>query len=176
MRSQEKTGSSHRSKIESCPRTIFPMPLSSPLEYFQERLGEMLQVLEDLVSIESPSSEAQGIARFVGAYGALLEKAGLSWEALSADGGPHLFGELVPPKESSPPIVLVGHSDTVWPVGEAARRPPRREGGRFYGPGVYDMGAGLVILYFVLRHLRDASHALDRRIQVFLSADEELGC
>jgi glutamate carboxypeptidase len=151
------------------------MPLKAPLDYFQERSGEMLQVLEDLVSIESPSGEARAVESFVRAYGALLEKVGVSWEAIPAEGGPHLFGELPSPTESSPPLVLVGHSDTVWPLGELVRRPPRREGGRFYGPGAHDMRAGLAILLFVLRYLREGRHALNRRVQVFLSADEELG-
>ena len=135
----------------------------------------MLDVLEHLVSMETPSGNAQALESFVKAYGALLEKAGVAWKAISGSGGPHLFGELVPTKELSPPIVLVGHSDTVWPLGEVTRRPPRREDGRVYGPGVYDMRAGLVILLFALRYLREMGQALSRRVQVFLSADEELG-
>ena len=43
------------------------------------------------------------------------------------------------------PIVVLGHYDTVWPVGQLARMPIRREAGRLYGPGTYDMKAGIVI-------------------------------
>jgi glutamate carboxypeptidase len=48
------------------------------------------------------------------------------------------------------PIVLMGHRDTVFPKGEAGRRPFRIEGGRAYGPGVADMKGGLVVNAFVL--------------------------
>jgi glutamate carboxypeptidase len=90
-------------------------------------------------------------------------------------GGPHLFAEILPETRPAPPVVLVGHSDTVWPQGEASRHAPSERGGRLYGPGVYDMRGGLVLAVFALRFLRDSGERLARPLQVFLAADEEVG-
>lgn len=145
------------------------------LEHFRGRARQMVEVLERLVLIESPSGDAEAISDFVLAYGLLLEDAGVSIREISGPGGPHLFGEMVPAREEVPPVVLVGHSDTVWPRGETARRPPREVDGRLEGPGVYDMRAGLVVMLSALRYMDEVDRPLRRRIQVFLSADEELG-
>jgi glutamate carboxypeptidase len=151
------------------------MTAESCLKYFTTRAPEMLELLEALVSMDSPSGDAEGISRLVGTIGSLLGEAGMPWREIDGPGGPHLFGEIVPRREAGPPVVLVGHCDTVWPVGEAARRPPRRVEGKLHGPGVFDMRAGLLLIVFALRHFRDSNRAVKRRVQVFLSADEELG-
>jgi glutamate carboxypeptidase len=148
----------------------------------------MLQVLSDLVRIDSPSDDPGAIARFVGAYRTLLEGAGVRCREIPGPRGPHLLGELGagagagpgPVGEEgdegeAPPVVLVGHSDTVWPLGEAARRPPELREGRLYGPGVYDMRAGLCLIVFALRYLTESAPELSRPVRVFLAADEELG-
>lgn len=135
----------------------------------------MLDVLERLVRIESPTGDTEGIEAFVRSLALLLESAGVSCREIPGPGGPHLLGEVIPAKEAGPPIVLVGHSDTVWPRGEVARRPPRADGGRLHGPGVYDMRAGLTSMVFALEFLNESGRSLSRRLQVFLSADEEVG-
>ena len=145
------------------------------LDQFRGRAREMIEVLERLVLLETPSADVEGIETFVKAYGLLLEDAGVSTREIPGPGGPHLFGEMMPAEERGPPVVLVGHSDTVWPRGEAARRPPREIDGRLYGPGVYDMRAGLVVALSALRYVGAEDRPRRRRIQVFLSADEELG-
>src|SRR5690606_35033061 len=86
--------------------------------------------------------------------------------------GPHVFAEL---PGSDPALVLSGHTDTVWPTGEPGRRPPRIENGRLWGPGVYDMRAGLALILWAVRALSELGIRTDRRILVFLSADEEFG-
>ena len=124
----------------------------------------MLALLRELVEIESPTGDSAGI-RAVGARLAVeLEDCGGEAHLL----GDHLRVEL--PGEP-PPLLLLGHADTVWPVGTLAEMPFRVDDGRAYGPGAYDMKAGLVVMVEAVR----ASTARRRALRVFLTADEETG-
>ena len=93
---------------------------------------------------------------------------------------PHeVFGDAVhalvtKPGSNEKPIVLMGHRDTVFPKGEAARRPFRIEGGRAYGPGVADMKAGLVMNAFVAAAFHKFGGA-PRPIKLLITSDEEIG-
>jgi len=69
-----------------------------------------------------------------------------------------------------PPLLLLGHVDTVWPRGTLARMPFRVDGGRGYGPGTHDMKGGLVVLLEALR--RAETH---HELRVVVNADEEIG-
>jgi glutamate carboxypeptidase len=82
--------------------------------------------------------------------------------------GGHLSAEL---EGVGRPLLLIGHTDTVWPEGTLESMPFRVEGGRAYGPGVYDMKACLAVLVEAIRRAGDERRAL----RVFLTADEELG-
>jgi glutamate carboxypeptidase len=70
--------------------------------------------------------------------------------------------------------MLLGHLDTVWPVGTVERRPPRLDGDRFRGPGCYDMKAGLVIALYALRAL--AARGPLPAVSVFFTPLEEVDC
>ena len=91
----------------------------------------------------------------------------LGGEATLLEGG-HLRAEL--PGQGAP-LLLSGHTDTVWPEGTLAEMPFRVEGGTAFGPGAYDMKAGLAVLLEAIRRAGDARRAL----RVFLTADEEMG-
>jgi glutamate carboxypeptidase len=67
--------------------------------------------------------------------------------------------------------LILGHMDTVFPAGEAARRPFRIENGRATGPGVFDMKAGIVLVWAALKAL----DAVPRPVTVLLTSDEEIG-
>jgi glutamate carboxypeptidase len=67
--------------------------------------------------------------------------------------------------------LLSAHSDTVWPVGTLEWMPFCVEGERVFGPGVYDMKAGLVVLLEAVRRASERRRAL----RIFLTADEEVG-
>jgi glutamate carboxypeptidase len=72
------------------------------------------------------------------------------------------------------PLMLLGHLDTVWPVGTLSRMPFRVRGGRAWGPGVLDMKAGVVMALSALRILLEAGQ-LARPVMVLLNSDEETG-
>jgi glutamate carboxypeptidase len=119
-----------------------------------------VDLLRELVEIESPTGETGEMqARMeeeLRAAGTRVERRGDSLYA-TVDG-------------DGPPLLLLGHVDTVWPRGTLAQMPFRLEGGRAYGPGTYDMKGGLVVLLEALRRT-ETRHAL----RVVINADEEIG-
>jgi glutamate carboxypeptidase len=70
---------------------------------------------------------------------------------------------------------LLGHFDTVWPLGTLAKMPFRVEGGRAFGPGVLDMKGGIVMMMFAVRALRSLRGNDHRPLTVLLDTDEEVG-
>ena len=72
-------------------------------------------------------------------------------------------------------ILILGHVDTVWPIGELARRPTRREDGCFFGPGAFDMKAGLIMATHAMRLLVERDPRLSCDVVFIVSGDEEVG-
>lgn len=129
--------------------------------------------VERYVRLESPSADAPRLD-------ALLEVVAAGWERLGgrvwtepAPQGAHLCVEIdgAAGREAELPVLLLGHHDTVWPVGAL---PLRAADGILYGPGVYDMKGGLVVAETAVRALR-ASGRAHRPIRVLVVADEEVG-
>ena len=121
-------------------------------------------LLRELVEIESPTGDSRG-AR------AVAERVAAELDAGRADvrfDGDHLVAELDGDGE---PLLLLGHTDTVWPVGTIESMPFRVADDRAYGPGAFDMKGGLVVLVAALREAGTGRRAL----RVFLTADEERG-
>jgi glutamate carboxypeptidase len=119
-----------------------------------------LHLLRELVELESPTGDTAELRdRLAGELEAL--GAGVVVE------GEHLRADL---PGARPPLLLLGHLDTVWPRGTLATMPWRVEGGRAYGPGAHDMKGGLVVMLEAIRRTQ-TEHAL----RVALTADEEIG-
>jgi glutamate carboxypeptidase len=72
-------------------------------------------------------------------------------------------------------VLLLGHLDTVWPVGQLARMPLRHAEGRLHGPGTYDMKAGVAVAMLAVRALFDVGPAPAMRVVLLLTSDEETG-
>jgi glutamate carboxypeptidase len=123
-----------------------------------------IDLLRELVELESPTGYSEGLRAVADRVVAELEPHGGEAQLLED----HLRVEL--PGEGEP-LLLLGHLDTVWEVGTLAAMPFRVENGRAYGPGAYDMKAGLVVLVDALREAGDRRRAA----RVFLTADEEVG-
>lgn len=136
----------------------------------------MLTLLEEIVNIDSGSYNKAG----VDAVGGRLEHffaeqcISVSWHWTGGDFGDALMAYVGEAEGSSKPILLMGHRDTVFPQGEAARRPFRIVGSRAYGPGVADMKAGLVMNAFVLAAYHKFGGAPGPLIGLF-TGDEEIG-
>jgi glutamate carboxypeptidase len=72
-------------------------------------------------------------------------------------------------------VLLLGHFDTVWPVGQIGRMPLKREGGKLFGPGVFDMKAGIGLAALATRAVLDAGGFENCRAVMLWTTDEEIG-
>jgi glutamate carboxypeptidase len=142
------------------------------LERSRARTAEMTALLRELVEIESPSTDPEGVRSLARRLAAELDGLGLRTELLPVpEAGPVLRARSA---SSGRRVMLLGHLDTVWPGGTLAARPVRIEGDRLYGPGSYDMKAGLVVVVFALRALADRGPLPP--VCVFFTPLEEVGC
>jgi glutamate carboxypeptidase len=155
------------------------IPGPERLLYFEARREPLLHTIREFVEIESPSDHkpaADRMARFLA-------------ERFSAFGGrPRIhpadaFGDHLqidfPSREAGSgktnPILLLGHFDTVYPLGTLAHMPCHIADGRMYGPGVLDMKSGIGLMLYALAALQSWHSGLPRPVTVFLVSDEEVG-
>jgi glutamate carboxypeptidase len=145
---------------------------SALVRRLRDETEAMVAATSRLASIDSGSGDADGLARVHDAFAALLTDRGFAVApgpegGLTATTGASLDGVRT---------LVVGHADTVWPAGTAARWPVRREGPMLSGPGVGDMKGCLVMAAHAIAALRDARGA-DRLapIELVVVDDEELG-
>jgi glutamate carboxypeptidase len=150
---------------------------SSTIDYFQSQLDAMLVLLEDLVSQDTPASNKDGLDRMIRQ---VSEELCSSFDSTAeilpiADAGDILRVSWNGNVQSKDQILVLCHLDTVWPPGEAAKRPFNIVEGRAYGPGVLDMKAGVVQLVFAMRGLEALGFQPNTRIVALLTCDEEIG-
>ncbi|MEV4086623.1 M20/M25/M40 family metallo-hydrolase, partial [Nonomuraea fuscirosea] len=128
--------------------------------------ASMIEDLEELVRCESFSSDLEAVARSAKVVAAMGTRyLGTAPEVLMIDGVTHLrwsFG--------TPRVLLLGHHDTVWPIGSLATHPWSVVDGVARGPGVFDMKAGLVQTFHALAGL----DSLDG-VTLLVTGDEEVG-
>ena len=130
-------------------------------------IDAMLSDLEYLVSVESPSHDIEAITRSAGAVCDVVgRRLGVTARLVDSAAGPHVHARFGP----SSRVLLVGHHDTVFPIGALAARPFAINSGRATGPGVFDMKAGIVQAIHALMLLDD----LDG-VELLITADEEVG-
>ena len=143
------------------------------LPHFTRQLPEALQFLEEMVSMESPSFDKPLVDRFVNFVASRFAAIGGQVEIVHADKfGNHLIARFA--GRSSGRVLLLGHSDTVWPAGETAKRPFKIDAGRASGPGVFDMKAGILLMWMVIDALKKEG-GLPKSLAVLLVSDEEVG-
>ncbi len=130
-------------------------------------LDAMLDDLRTLVEIESPSHDLDALGRSATALAAMIERhLGGTARLVGSLAGPHVYWS----GGGEPKVLLLGHHDTVFPIGTLARRPFDVIDGRATGPGVFDMLGGIVQALHGLASLDDRSG-----VELLFSADEEIG-
>jgi glutamate carboxypeptidase len=147
---------------------------SALLEFCKCEQAWALETLDTLVCLESPSDDKPAVDRCGQELQRRLAAMHAEMTRIRQSGvGDHIrasFG-----REASPQVLILAHFDTVWPVGTLRTMPLRREGPRLYGPGVYDMKAGIVIALLAIRALGAAVPALMPHVVLLLTTDEETG-
>ena len=137
-------------------------------------LPELLERVSELVRMESPTGDtgavaavAERVAHWAGELGGTVKR-----HRRRGSGGvlEVRFGKALPQRR---PVLLLGHLDTVWPVGTLKHMPWRTEDGWAYGPGVLDMKAGVVMALAAVKLIRELD--ADRAVLLLLSSDEETG-
>jgi glutamate carboxypeptidase len=133
----------------------------------------LLDTVESLVRLESPTTDKAAVDRCGAELAARLHSIGGRVTALTRpERGDHLVAEF---GCGASQLLLLGHFDTVWPVGTLERMPLARSGGRLHGPGVFDMKAGIGIAMLATRALMETDVKLSRRIVMLWTTDEEVG-
>jgi glutamate carboxypeptidase len=146
-------------------------------DHFASRQHELLALTCALVETESPSGDKDGSSAVV----SLLANAAGSINAVSSveritseEFGEHLRIKAFT-DNNSPPIVILGHTDTVHPRGAIKERPWRAEGNRIYGPGIFDMKANCALALEVLLACEATESRPRSPITILLTCDEETG-
>lgn len=144
------------------------------IDWLGGQQAQMQALLQRVVDIDSGSRQEAGVTAVAEVLRARMEAAGIAVTLHAVPGYGVCLDALVPGAGDGAPILLMGHMDTVFPAGTAARRPFRVEDGLAYGPGVADMKSGLVMNVFVAEALaRCGGNALP--VRLFFSCDEEIG-
>jgi glutamate carboxypeptidase len=150
------------------------------LRYFSEQQHRIVNCIRELVEIESPSDNKPALDR-IAVFLASKFKAlgGRTQPHRSRDFGDSLQidfdGPSRPGSANRRPVLLLGHYDTVYPLGTLAKMPCKIEKGRLHGPGVLDMKSGIALILHSIEGLQAWHGRLPRPVTVFLVSDEEVG-
>jgi glutamate carboxypeptidase len=153
------------------------IPMRALLAGSRKKQSVLLRRIRNLVLVESPSDDKAAVAACARAAAAEIQIPGARVTLKPhRTAGPTLIARFGPrTRPGSPkPFLLLGHLDTVWPLGTLKTMPCRTSGGRLFGPGVLDMKAGVAIALTALEILSEA-RALSREIILLLTSDEEVG-
>ena len=149
---------------------------SALLAWLRGHTEEGAALVEALARAESPSLVPESSRAPYAILATELERLGYLVRPLRGERtGDHLYARPEARRRGAPRQLLVGHLDTVWPLGTLASMPVRRDGDLLYGPGVADMKGGLAVLVLALRAL--AEHGLEPPATpvVLVTSDEEVG-
>lgn len=153
-----------------------PLP-ADQLRYFQKQQNQIIDTIQQLVEIESPSDIKAAADRLATVVASRFSDLGGKVRVHGAEKfGNHLEVRFKSRARNSRPVLLLGHTDTVYPIGTISRMPFRVAKGRVWGPGVLDMKGGIALMLHVVEALLAWSDAkLSRPITIFLVSDEEVG-
>lgn len=145
-------------------------------EYLAGQLPAMIQLLKQLVLVESPSLAPEAQAPVFDVLASRLEAIGYATRRIPGrQTGGMLLARPAQRPRCAPAQVMIGHTDTVWPQGTLDSMPLLIDGNRMAGPGVYDMKSGLVQTIFALQAIHDLALQPSVTPLVFMNSDEEIG-
>src|SRR3954454_22065104 len=151
---------------------------SEQLRYFEKQQRKIVKTIRQFVEIESPSDVKQSVDRLSTVLASrFAELGGRVRVHLAEKFGNHLQVDFEGhgPREEKP-VLLLGHMDTVYPIGTISKMPCRVLKDRLHGPGVLDMKAGIALaLYAIEAMLKWNAGKLPRAVTILLVSDEEVG-
>ena len=146
------------------------------LEYVRKQDSVLIDLLRELVEAESPSSHPAVHRQARHVFMSALSELGYRVRETCTPGKPrHVYARPAMRKRFAPAQLLIGHYDTVWPVGTITERPFEVDGNIIRGPGTFDMKGGLVQLVIALDTLRHLDLEPAAVPIIFVNADEEIG-
>lgn len=152
------------------------MESSATLEYFKARQEQIIGSIHQIVEIESPSLDIERSRLVMDWVENAARQVSLELEIEripAAEYGEHFIIRAFAGDDK--PAFLLGHTDTVHPVGTKIQNPTRIENERFYGCGIFDMKANVVLMLEALRYFAETGTRPPRPINILLSCDEEIG-
>jgi glutamate carboxypeptidase len=146
------------------------------LSYLRAQQAPMIELLKDLVLMETPSTDADSQAAIRARLKSELEQFGYRVLLLPGrESGGHLYAAPKDRGKDQPAQLMIGHCDTVWPIGTLQTMPLQSESDTLHGPGVYDMKAGLVEIIYALRAIETLGLKPSVAPLCFINSDEEIG-
>jgi glutamate carboxypeptidase len=150
------------------------MDATAILSTVNEKKGWLQDTLQELVQQESPSEDRQAVNAAVD----LVELWSRNMDGRAKRYRQRQFGDVMELRFGAAhslqkPVLLLGHLDTVWPLGTLKAMPWRKAEGRLWGPGVLDMKAGVIMALTAIQTLQQVK--LARPVILLLNSDEEVG-
>ena len=143
------------------------------LRFCEGQRDWLVETTTALAGLESPTPDKTAVDRCGAELVRRLQAVGAKVESLRSEAtGDHVratFGT------GASQLLLLGHFDTVWPVGQLEQMPIRQDAGCLYGPGVFDMKAGIAIGMLAVWALKELAWQPRKRVVMLMTADEERG-
>jgi len=148
---------------------------SEILQFYSGRCSNIIAEIAELVDIESPSNDVSASRKIADLLESKFRSIGIETgiERIDAGVGEHLSVKLF--RSDMPSTLLLGHTDTVHPVGTRNANLTRVADGRMYGCGIFDMKANIVVMLEVLRYFALTGQRPSSPVSILLSCDEEVG-
>jgi glutamate carboxypeptidase len=146
--------------------------------YYKSRKGEMLNLLKEIVHLESPSTDKKAVNACSAFVIEEFKKTGARISRFPQKKIGTLYVAEFPspvPKPAFEQILILLHVDTVWPIGKIHKMPFYVSEDKVFGPGVLDMKSSIVMTLSSLKALQDLNTPLKKKIVVFLNSAEEIG-
>ena len=142
--------------------------------YLEEKMPEMNSLLEELVNIDSGSYNKEGVDKVGKIIREKFDEIGMNVKVhRQPELGNHL--EIKSEENSEPKIIIIAHMDTVFPEGEAEKRPYKVIGDKAYGPGVSDEKASHVSVLYAIKALMENGSDAYKNVHLIFNSDEEVG-
>jgi glutamate carboxypeptidase len=148
--------------------------VESMLQWAKRQQKPFTAMLREMVECESPSDDPAAVNRFVELLSDIVAPFAKLKTVPGGKFGKHLLCEF-PAKRSARQVMVLSHSDTVWPMGTLRGMPFREADGRLWGPGALDMKGGIAIFLFAMQGLRERGIPMPNKVLLQVNSDEEVG-